>query len=71
MAPGPEHFRHQAVPLKMKVIGTVNGQKMLILGKGAGDARIGELKGKWICSKPNVCPMSWTALAPTFANGYK
>ena len=70
-APGPSIFKEQAVPLKMRIEGSVNGTKMVIDGQGAGDARIGELKGKWICSEPDVCPMSWDALHPTFGYGYR
>ena len=70
-APSSRIFKEQAVPLKMRVEGTVNGKKMVIEGKGAGDARLGELKGKWVCSEPDVCPMSWDALQPTFGYGFR
>jgi len=75
MPPGPEMFKEKEVPFQMKLTGTVNGKKFIIMGKGAGDARIGKLKGKWILTskgkQETVCPMSWAVLAPTFAYGYK
>ena len=64
-------FKNQEVPFQMKVSGTVNGQKFCIIGKGAGDARIGKVKGKWVLTRPDVCPIAWSVLAPTFAYGYK
>lgn len=69
--PGPEVFKEKEIPFRMKVAGLVNGKRFVIMGTGAGDARIGKLKGKWILTKPDVCPMSWAVLAPTFAYGYK
>jgi len=48
MAPGAELFKDKEVPFEMKIHGFVNGQEFTIYGKGAGDARIGKLKGKWI-----------------------
>jgi len=73
MPPGPEYFKDKEVPLRMKIIGTVNKKKFNIFGTGAGDARIGKLEGRWILTKPTKgpCPMSWAVLAPTFAYGYK
>ena len=71
IAPSSNIFKEQSVPLKMRIDGTVNGKKMVIMGQGLGDARHGELKGKWICSEPDVCPMSWDALHPTFGYGFK
>ena len=71
MAPGPEIFKEQSVPFKQRIMGSVNGKKMAITGQGSGDARTGEMKGKWICSEPDVCPMSYAALQPTFGYGYR
>jgi len=67
----PSTFKEQSLPLKMKIDGTVNGKKMTILGQGAGDARNGQLKGKWICTEPDVCPLSWELLHPTLGYGYR
>lgn len=86
MAPGAELFKEKEVPFEMKIHGYVNGKEFTIYGKGAGDARIGKLKGKWVSihnsAKPDVkvskkvtasppCPMAWGVLAPTFAYGMK
>ena len=71
MAPGPEIFKQQSVPLKMTIRGTVNGKKIVMSGQGCGDARTGEMNGKWICLEPDVCPMSYAALQPTFGYGYR
>ena len=67
----PSTFKEQSLPLKMRIDGTVNGKKMTILGQGAGDARNGQLKGKWICTEPDVCPLSWELLHPTLGYGYR
>ena len=70
------------VPFKMTVQGSVGVKgstnskefkKFKIMGQGAGNASIGKLKGKWICTLPRGgnCPMAWSVLAPTFAYGFK
>ena len=71
MAPGPEIFKEQSVPFRMRITGAVNGKKMVMSGKGSGDARTGEMRGKWVLSEPVVCPMSYAALQPTFGYGYR
>ena len=64
-------LKEQSLPLNMRIDGMVNGKKMTILGQGAGDARNGQLKGKWICTEPDVCPLSWELLHPTLGYGYR
>lgn len=73
MAPGSDIFKKSAVPFYMSLHGNVNGKEFRILGEGEGDARIGNIKGKWVLSHPEdgKCPMSWAVLAPTFAYGFK
>jgi len=69
-APGGEIFKREPVAFEMKVDGVVNGEHFTIHGKGEGDARIGKLKGKWVCATGDL-PMAWGVLAPTFAYGMK
>jgi len=69
-APGGEIFKREPVAFEMKINGSVNGKHFTIQGKGTGDARIGKLKGKWLCTSGDL-PMAWGVLAPTFAYGMK
>ena len=71
MDPGAEIFKNQSVPFKMNIRGTVNGKKVVMTGQGSGEAKTGEMRGKWVCSEPDVCPMSYAALQPTFGYGYR
>jgi len=76
--PGKEMFWHKDsknnikdVPLKMNISGNVNGESFHIEGEGAGNSSTGKIKGKWVLTSPGEMPMSWAALAPTFAYGFK
>ena len=71
MAPGADFFNSQSVPFKSNIRGMVNGKKLVMTGQGTGEAKTGEMRGKWVCLEPVVCPISYAALQPTFGYGYR
>ena len=70
MMEGGTAFFRDNVPFTMQIYGTVDSQSFTIDGKGEGNAMIGYLKGKWVCTSGQL-PLPWTVMACIFGKGLK
>ena len=65
-----ELFSSGPIGLQSTIEGDVNCEHFVIEGTGEGDARIGSIKGKWVCTSGHP-PIAWEVLAPTFGYGFE